>query len=92
MPFPRWIARVNLHVINHLLGPIAQRLRGMGVVIHTGRNTHRRYRTPVMVLFAATSSSGENHVNPEKWQPLIYNSRHYFGLGIELRKTFRAEV
>jgi hypothetical protein len=57
MPFPRWIARVNLHVINHLLAPIAQRLRGMGVVIHTGRKTHRRYRTPVMVLFAATSSS-----------------------------------
>jgi hypothetical protein len=24
MPFPRWIARVNLHVINHLLGPIAR--------------------------------------------------------------------
>jgi hypothetical protein len=35
---------------------------------------------------------GENHVNPEKWQPLIYNFRHYFGLGIELGKTFRAEV
>lgn len=35
---------------------------------------------------------GEKHVNPEKWQPLIYNFRHYFGLGIELGKTFRAEV
>jgi len=34
----------------------------------------------------------ENHVNPEKWQPLIYNFRHYFGLGAELGKTFRAEV
>jgi deazaflavin-dependent oxidoreductase (nitroreductase family) len=50
MPFPRWIARVNLHVTNHLLGPIARRLPGMGVVIHIGRKTHRRYRTPVMVF------------------------------------------
>jgi len=35
---------------------------------------------------------GENHVDPGKWQPLIYNFRHYFGLGTELGKTFRAEV
>jgi flavin reductase (DIM6/NTAB) family NADH-FMN oxidoreductase RutF len=34
----------------------------------------------------------ENHVNPERWQPLIYNFRHYFGLGAELGKTFRAEI
>lgn len=32
------------------------------------------------------------HVDPTKWQPLIYNFRHYFGLGTELGKTFRAEV
>lgn len=35
---------------------------------------------------------GERYVNPEKWQPLIYNFRHYFGLGAELGKTFRAEI
>jgi flavin reductase (DIM6/NTAB) family NADH-FMN oxidoreductase RutF len=34
----------------------------------------------------------ENYVDPERWQPLIYNFRHYFGLGEELGKTFRAEV
>lgn len=34
----------------------------------------------------------EHYVDPEKWQPLIYNFRHYFGLGEELGKTFRAEV
>jgi len=34
----------------------------------------------------------ENYVDPEKWQPLIYNFRHYFGLGAELGKTFRAEI
>jgi flavin reductase (DIM6/NTAB) family NADH-FMN oxidoreductase RutF len=36
--------------------------------------------------------SGENHVDPRNWQPLIYNFRHYFGLGPELGKTFRSET
>ncbi|WP_442596507.1 flavin reductase family protein [Neobacillus sp. D3-1R] len=34
----------------------------------------------------------ENHINPQKWSPLIYNFRHYFGLGPELGKTFRSET
>lgn len=34
---------------------------------------------------------GERHIDPARWQPLIYNFRHYFGLGEELGKTFRAE-
>ena len=34
----------------------------------------------------------EHYVDPEKWQPLIYNFRHYFGLGDQLGKTFRAEA
>jgi flavin reductase (DIM6/NTAB) family NADH-FMN oxidoreductase RutF len=34
----------------------------------------------------------EHYVDPAKWQPLIYNFRHYFGLGEELGSTFRAEV
>ena len=34
----------------------------------------------------------DNYINPETWQPLIYNFRHYFGLGDELGKTFRADV
>lgn len=33
-----------------------------------------------------------NHINPRAWNPLIYNFRHYFGLGQELGKTFKAEV
>jgi flavin reductase (DIM6/NTAB) family NADH-FMN oxidoreductase RutF len=33
-----------------------------------------------------------DYVDPAKWQPLIYNFRHYYGLGAELGKTFRAEV
>ena len=36
--------------------------------------------------------SGEQHIDQAKWSPLIYNFRHYFGLGAELGKTFRAEV
>ena len=35
---------------------------------------------------------GERHINPKAWHPLIYNFRHYFGLGTELGKTFRAEI
>jgi len=34
----------------------------------------------------------ENHIDPTKWNPLIYNFRHYYGLGDELGKTFKAEV
>jgi flavin reductase (DIM6/NTAB) family NADH-FMN oxidoreductase RutF len=35
---------------------------------------------------------GENHIDPEKWSPLIYNFRHYFRLADKkLGKTFRAE-
>lgn len=33
---------------------------------------------------------GEHHIDPQKWEPLIYLFRHYFGLGGELGKTFRA--
>lgn len=33
-----------------------------------------------------------HYIAADKWQPLIYNFRHYFGLGVELGKTFRAEV
>jgi flavin reductase (DIM6/NTAB) family NADH-FMN oxidoreductase RutF len=31
-----------------------------------------------------------SHVDPERWRPLIYNFRHYFGLGPELGRSFRA--
>jgi flavin reductase (DIM6/NTAB) family NADH-FMN oxidoreductase RutF len=35
---------------------------------------------------------GSNHIDPQKWRPLIYNFRHYFGLGQELGKSFRSET
>ena len=50
MPAPRWLARFNRRVTNRLLGRLAPRLPGFGVVVHTGRKTHRLYRTPVNVF------------------------------------------
>ncbi|MDQ0376460.1 flavin reductase family protein [Amycolatopsis thermophila] len=35
---------------------------------------------------------GTQHVDPAAWSPLIYNFRHYFGLGPELGHTFRSET
>ena len=50
MPLPRWLARFNLHVTNHILGPLAKFLPWMAVVIHIGRKSGRRYRTPVVIF------------------------------------------
>ncbi|MFI0897284.1 flavin reductase family protein [Streptomyces sp. NPDC020983] len=35
---------------------------------------------------------GTDHVSPAAWNPLIYNFRHYFGLGPELGHTYRSET
>ncbi|MET3937828.1 flavin reductase (DIM6/NTAB) family NADH-FMN oxidoreductase RutF [Paenibacillus sp. PvP094] len=35
--------------------------------------------------------SGLNKINPAKWNPLIYNFRHYYGLGERQGENFRAE-
>ncbi|AHH96749.1 putative protein ydfE [Kutzneria albida DSM 43870] len=35
---------------------------------------------------------GTQHVDPQRWSPLIYNFRHYFGLGPELGHTFRSQT
>jgi deazaflavin-dependent oxidoreductase (nitroreductase family) len=50
MPAPRALARFNRVVSNRLLGPLAKRLPGFGVVIHTGRSSGRHYGTPVNVF------------------------------------------
>ena len=50
MPLPRSIARANRRVTNRLLTGLATRLPGFGVVVHTGRKSGRRYRTPVNVF------------------------------------------
>lgn len=35
---------------------------------------------------------GTDHVDPAAWSPLIYNFRHYFGLGSELGHSFRSDT
>jgi deazaflavin-dependent oxidoreductase (nitroreductase family) len=50
MPLPRAVARLNRHVTNRILGPLARYLPGFGVIVHVGRKSHRVYRTPVNVF------------------------------------------
>ncbi|MEV0387430.1 flavin reductase family protein [Nonomuraea sp. NPDC050643] len=35
---------------------------------------------------------GTQHVDPTAWSPLIYNFRHYFGLGAELGHSYRSRT
>jgi deazaflavin-dependent oxidoreductase (nitroreductase family) len=46
----RRVAHFNRRVTNHLTRPLARWLPGFGVVVHTGRRSGRRYRTPVNVF------------------------------------------
>lgn len=34
--------------------------------------------------------SAPDHIDPERWNPLIYNFRHYYGLGEKQGESFRA--
>ena len=46
----RRTARVNRRFTNRIIGPLASRLPGFGVIVHTGRRSKRQYRTPVNVF------------------------------------------
>lgn len=35
---------------------------------------------------------GSQHIDPSRWSPLIYNFRHYYGLGPELGHSFRSQT
>lgn len=35
---------------------------------------------------------GTQHIDPAAWSPLIYNFRHYFGLGPELGHSYRTQT
>jgi flavin reductase (DIM6/NTAB) family NADH-FMN oxidoreductase RutF len=49
--------------------------------------------TQALHFYAAENLVKEgNYIDPSKWSPLIYNFRHYFGLGKEVGKTFRSET
>jgi len=46
----RVLAPLTTHVFNRVTRLVAGRLPGFGVLTHAGRNTRRRYRTPLLVL------------------------------------------
>ena len=50
MPIPRMVGRWNKVGLNRVTLRIAPRLPGFGVVVHQGRRSGRRYRTPVNVF------------------------------------------
>src|SRR6202012_2520430 len=54
MPFPRALARLNKVGLNRLTRHTAPLTPGMGVVVHRGRRSGRRYETPVMVFRTPT--------------------------------------
>jgi deazaflavin-dependent oxidoreductase (nitroreductase family) len=69
MALGRRMATFNRHVTNRVLGGVATRLPGFGVVLHVGRRSGRAYRTPVNVfrtpggyLLALTYGSGAEWV------------------------------
>jgi deazaflavin-dependent oxidoreductase (nitroreductase family) len=47
MPLPKRLARFNRHVTNPVLGLVAGRLPWFGIVLHVGRRSGRRLRSPV---------------------------------------------
>lgn len=49
----RRMARFNRAVTNRVLGPVAHRLPGFGIVVHTGRRSGRTHRTPVNAFRSA---------------------------------------
>jgi deazaflavin-dependent oxidoreductase (nitroreductase family) len=50
MPIPKTVGRWNKVGLNRVTRKIAPWLPGFGVVVHTGRRSGRRYRTPVNVF------------------------------------------
>ncbi len=47
MAMPAWLARFNRRATNRVIGPLAGRLPGFAIIVHTGRRSRRTYRTPV---------------------------------------------
>jgi deazaflavin-dependent oxidoreductase (nitroreductase family) len=50
VPLPRSVARFNRVVTNRLTRPLAKYLPAFGVIVHSGRKTHRKYHTPLNVF------------------------------------------
>ena len=52
MPLPKALARFNRVVTNRVARPFAARLPGFAIVVHVGRRSGRRHRTPVNLFRA----------------------------------------
>lgn len=50
VPLPRWLARANKAGLNRVVKHVAPWAPTLGLVVHTGRRSGRRYETPVMVF------------------------------------------
>lgn len=50
MPIPDAMRYVNKVALNRVTGPLFRRLPGMGVLVHRGRKSGKRYQTPVNVF------------------------------------------
>ena len=57
MPLPAWLGRFNRGVTNRVTEPMARLLPWFAVVMHQGRRSGRRYRTPVNLF-----RSGDRYV------------------------------
>jgi deazaflavin-dependent oxidoreductase (nitroreductase family) len=54
MPIPKAIARFNRIGLNRLTRRVAPWMPGLGVIVHVGRKSGRRYETPVNVFTTPT--------------------------------------
>jgi deazaflavin-dependent oxidoreductase (nitroreductase family) len=50
VPFPRWLALANKVGLNRAVKHVAPWLPTLGLVVHHGRKSGRRYETPIMVF------------------------------------------
>ena len=85
----------SIHVLPSRIGECPLQIEAKVVDIRlTGESPHFGIIEVEAVTIHAHEAIvlGDSHINTSAWNPLIYNFRHYFGLGEELGKTFRAEV
>ena len=68
-------------------------LEARAVAVHS-KNGFLIVEAEVLAVHAdpALVVPGTEHVDPRAWSPLVYNFRHYFGLGTELGHSFRSET
>jgi deazaflavin-dependent oxidoreductase (nitroreductase family) len=86
VPLPRWLARSNRRFANPALAPAAGRLPYFAILVHRGRRSGRRYRTPLNAfpdgdgfVFALTYGAGTDwaeNVMAAGMCEIIHRGRH----------------